>query len=79
MLFAVNGVAEGEYDINIPKAYFQTPPARLGGDDPDLEALRVGASTVLSSCLEAQFKSVSIPLAPPFWVNETETGLAFGE
>lgn len=42
-LFPVNGVSEGEYDSNIPQAYFQTPPVRLGGSDPDLEALRVGA------------------------------------
>lgn len=40
-LFAVNGPAKGEYDTNIPSAYFQVPPIRLGGDDPELEALRV--------------------------------------
>ena len=75
----MNGVAEGDYDINIPKAYFQTPPVRLGGDDPDLEALRVGACGILSIYSEAQSNPVPIPLAPPFWINETGTGHSFRE
>jgi hypothetical protein len=39
-LFYIDGIAEGEYDSNIPDAYFQTPPVSLGGgDDPPLDAL----------------------------------------
>ena len=41
-LFFINGTSKGQYDENIPDAYFQTPPIQLSGEDPGLEALRVG-------------------------------------
>lgn len=41
-LFFVNGTSKGEYDSNIPDAYFQTPPLEFIGGDTGFEALRVG-------------------------------------
>ncbi|MCJ1275217.1 hypothetical protein MMC21_003018 [Puttea exsequens] len=39
-LFYINGTSEGEYDSNIPEAYFKTPPINLGGgSDPAFDAL----------------------------------------
>lgn len=41
-LFYINGTSKGEYDSNIPDAYFQTPPVRFIDGDAGMEALRVG-------------------------------------
>jgi len=40
-LFFINGTSKGEYDSNIPDAYFETPPVRFIDGDASFEALRV--------------------------------------
>ena len=40
-LLFITGVAEGDYDEQIPKNYFQVPPAELYKQGENLEALRV--------------------------------------
>lgn len=45
VLFFIHGTSKGQYDENIPDAYFQVPPIQLSGGDPGLEALRVGESS----------------------------------
>ena len=40
-LFYVNGTLKGEFDNNIPEAYFQTPPVQFSDENAGLEALRV--------------------------------------
>lgn len=44
-LFFINGSMKGEYDPNIPDAYFQMPPVKFISGDAGYEALRVGHST----------------------------------
>ena len=73
-LYCVNGVSSGEYSSEIPKAYFQTPPLRLGGDDPDLEALRVSTVFIVSRFIKAQNNLVPISLSAPLWINATSKG-----
>lgn len=41
-LFFIQGTSLGEYDSNIPAAYFQIPPPEFTNGSPGLEALRVG-------------------------------------
>ena len=43
-LYFINGTSKGEYDSNIPNAYFETPPIKVGSGDIGFEALRVCCS-----------------------------------
>ena len=40
-LFGIRGCLEGQYDKQIPGAYFNTPPIRLDSSGQGMEALRV--------------------------------------
>ncbi|MCJ1469899.1 hypothetical protein MMC07_008543 [Pseudocyphellaria aurata] len=66
-LFWVNGVSSGEYSLEIPKAYFQTPPLRLAGDDPDLEALRFQYLSLLRYGSTKQAKVVRLENELKVW------------
>lgn len=40
-LYTIRGHSPGEYDEEIPKAWFDTPPIKLGGSGQGMDALRV--------------------------------------
>ena len=70
-LFFINGTSKGQYDKNIPDAYFQTPPTQLSGGDPGLEALRVGESLDLTLSTMAHHHVVSVPIPVTFGYQNT--------
>lgn len=47
-LYAVYGTKEGQHDPIIPRNYFDTPPIRLDGTAPGMDALRVGHGQTLA-------------------------------
>lgn len=69
-LYYIDGIENGEFDDNIPEAYFRIPPVNLGrGNSPGQSALLVSRRSILSFFQNPYSCTVPVPGSHTFWLQ----------